>query len=55
MLYLANGNPFTALRAESSNNLVVLSEEDNSLRYTLTRQPQADAPQGQAAGTCPAT
>lgn len=55
MLYLANGNPFIELRAESSNNLVVLSEEGNSLRYTLTRQPQADAPQGQAAGTCPAT
>lgn len=55
MLYLANGNPFTALRAESSNNLVVVSEEDNSLRYTLTRQPQPDARQGQAGGTCPAT
>lgn len=55
MLYLANGNPFTALRAESSNSLVVVSEEDNSLRYTLTRQPEGGAGQGQAVGACPAT
>ena len=55
MLYLANGNPFTALRAESSNNLVVVSEEDNSLRYTLTRQPPSGEPQGQATVRCPAT
>ena len=54
-LYLANGNPFTVLNAESSNSLVVAGEGDSSLRYTLTRQPQPDASHNKLMGACPAT
>lgn len=54
-LYLANGNPFTVLVAESSNNLVVVGTGDSSLRYTLTRQPAPDMVQKAPAASCPAT
>ncbi len=56
MLYLASGKLLTELQAASSNNLVVVnsSEHANSLRYTLTRQPEADTASTIPVVACPA-
>lgn len=53
VLHLANGNLLAELVASSSNVLEVDSSQDTSLRYTLTRQPEADAANAAAASRCP--